>query len=204
MNDMNSVGLKFSEILEKCNEGNVEYLKEWLGKNSPNSALGQEKYYPLEMACVLGIDSAVSLLIEHKANVHQVFGEGENHLLHYCCQNGWKRCATLLLEAGANINVQNKDFITHLGQNLPIYTCGGKTPLMASVEAGHPQLVEYLLSKNADISIKDTNGMDVFQISVNRSALAEREEFRRIMEDILNILKPYSTNPIPEISRNEA
>jgi ankyrin repeat protein len=48
--------------------------------------------------------------------------------------------ASLLLRAGADVNVRDKD---------------GKTPLMIAVVNGHQPLVEVLLEGNADLTIKN-------------------------------------------------
>ena len=67
----------------------------------------------------------------------------------------------LLLKHGANVNEKNE---------------AGETPLMAAVEGGVVERIEYLISTGADKNLKDNNG---------RSALDRAEG----STEILNILR---------------
>lgn len=57
--------------------------------------------------------------------------------------NGNRSVALTLLVCGAQVNLQDKD---------------GKTALMVAIINGHQELVELLLQKNADITVKNLVG----------------------------------------------
>ena len=65
-------------------------------------------------------------------------------LQHYCCRNGHKDVCQLLLQRGANPNIQTKS--------------GGVTPLHRAVYSGHGDIVKLLLASGADSLIQDSDG----------------------------------------------
>src|SRR5690242_20012307 len=98
--------------------------------------------------------------------------------LHYCCQSGWNECASLLLSVpGTEVNPANEDTVIYLGQSMPVYTCGGQTPLFLAVEnggysiikhlteVGYPNIVKQLLDhKHIQPRHLDGNGRSVLDI----------------------------------------
>ena len=50
-----------------------------------------------------------------------------------------------MLSIGADINIKNND---------------DDTPLLIALANGHVEIAEYLISQGADISIKDSDGLD--------------------------------------------
>lgn len=58
--------------------------------------------------------------------------------------------ASLLIEAGADVNIKDKD---------------GKTPLMVAVLNNHEQLVQLLLDKGADATVKNEFGKGVLEMA---------------------------------------
>lgn len=57
--------------------------------------------------------------------------------LHYCCQTGYSSCLELLLgSVGIELNAKTEDNVVYLGQSLPVYSTGGRTPLFFAVENG--------------------------------------------------------------------
>lgn len=61
--------------------------------------------------------------------------------------NGNRNVALTLLVCGAEVNIQDKD---------------GKTALMVAIINGHQDLVELLLQKNADITVKNLVNIYIF------------------------------------------
>ncbi|XP_072049635.1 uncharacterized protein [Amphiura filiformis] len=64
--------------------------------------------------------------------------------LHYACRNGHKEITSMLLQKGANPNVQTRS--------------GGATPLHRAAYAGHIDIIECLLSHGATPSLCDEDG----------------------------------------------
>uniref|UniRef100_A0A8C5YRQ1 Fibronectin type 3 and ankyrin repeat domains 1 protein n=1 Tax=Marmota marmota marmota TaxID=9994 RepID=A0A8C5YRQ1_MARMA len=82
-------------------------------------------------------------------------GSGWTPLMRVSVVSGSQKVASLLIEAGADVNVRDKD---------------GKTPLMAAVFQvavlnNHEQLVELLLDKGADASVKNEFGKGVLEMA---------------------------------------
>ncbi|XP_052567834.1 fibronectin type 3 and ankyrin repeat domains protein 1 isoform X3 [Peromyscus californicus insignis] len=67
-------------------------------------------------------------------------GSGWTPLMRVSAVTGSQNVASLLIEAGADVNMRDKD---------------GKTPLMIAVLNNHEQLVQLLLDKGADASVKN-------------------------------------------------
>ena len=71
-----------------------------------------------------------------------------------------------LLQAGANINMQNKE---------------GKTALMIAIERKDPVIVQELIENGADVLIKDNKGIDAYNLAMIKGNL---EMARMIQEAV--------------------
>nr|XP_060499023.1 fibronectin type 3 and ankyrin repeat domains protein 1 [Panthera onca] len=77
-------------------------------------------------------------------------GLGWTPLMRVSAVSGNQRVASLLIEAGADVNTKDKD---------------GKTPLMVAVLNNHEELVQLLLDKGADASVKNEFGKGVLEMA---------------------------------------
>ena len=77
-------------------------------------------------------------------------GSGWTPLLRVSAVSGNQKVASLLIDAGADVNVKDKD---------------GKTPLMVAVLNNHEELVQLLLDKGADASVKNEFGKGVLEMA---------------------------------------
>ncbi|XP_040342676.1 fibronectin type 3 and ankyrin repeat domains protein 1 isoform X1 [Herpailurus yagouaroundi] len=77
-------------------------------------------------------------------------GSGWTPLMRVSAVSGNQRVASLLIEAGADVNMKDKD---------------GKTPLMVAVLNNHEELVQLLLDKGADASVKNEFGKGVLEMA---------------------------------------
>ncbi|XP_038934758.1 fibronectin type 3 and ankyrin repeat domains 1 protein isoform X2 [Rattus norvegicus] len=75
-------------------------------------------------------------------------GSGWTPLMRVSAVTGSQKVASLLIEAGADVNVRDKD---------------GKTPLMVAVLNNHEQLVQLLLDKGADATVKNENVLSLLE-----------------------------------------
>jgi ankyrin repeat protein len=73
-------------------------------------------------------------------------GSSGESALHRACQFGRKSIVNLLIETGANINIQEQS--------------RGITPLIKSIQARNAEIVKILLDAGANIKIKDFSGKD--------------------------------------------
>ncbi|KAM4851727.1 fibronectin type 3 and ankyrin repeat domains protein 1 isoform 2-T2 [Thomomys bottae] len=75
-------------------------------------------------------------------------GSGWTPLMRVSAVSGSQKVASILIDAGANVNVRDKD---------------GKTPLMVAVLNNHEQLVQLLLDRGADPSVKNENVVSLLE-----------------------------------------
>lgn len=100
---------------------------------------------PLMLACNLGQDEAVELLIEHGADI-MARNSGGATALHYSIYRT-SNATILLLKSGAAIDTQS---------------INGLTPLMIAAMYGPLSQVEVLLAAGADLHLKDGEGNSAF------------------------------------------
>ncbi|XP_028336712.1 fibronectin type 3 and ankyrin repeat domains protein 1 isoform X1 [Physeter macrocephalus] len=77
-------------------------------------------------------------------------GSGWTPLMRVSAVSGNQKVASLLIDAGADVNMKDKD---------------GKTPLMVAVLNNHEELVQLLLDKGADASVKNEFGKGVVEMA---------------------------------------
>lgn len=80
---------------------------------------------------------------ESKNNVlYNTKDNKDNNALHIAARNGHIECVRILIDAGADKNIQNKN---------------GATPLMNAVLYEHIDIVRFLIEAGANLNIKNTN-----------------------------------------------
>jgi hypothetical protein len=79
-------------------------------------------------------------------------------------------CCKLLLEKNANINSQNSDKIYHLNR-IPVYSGGGRTPLMTAVLKDETDTIGFLMDSGADLNITDNDGRTAYDLACRHSKL---------------------------------
>ncbi len=106
--------------------------------------------------------AAVELLIQHRAVVNQVTGIGGMSPLHMSARRGTTKIAESLLDAGADIEVKDKN---------------RETPLRRAVNCGQEHMVCLLLSRGANPLSTDKRGrtpMDAVKSENMRNLIAAR------------------------------
>ncbi|XP_054839766.1 fibronectin type 3 and ankyrin repeat domains protein 1 [Eublepharis macularius] len=90
-------------------------------------------------------------------------------LMRICAISGKSDVAALLIEAGTNVNMKDKD---------------GKTPLMVAALNNHEALVQLLLENGADISVKNEYGKGVLEMarSLNRMNVVSLIEASKVRQ----------------------
>lgn len=102
-------------------------------------------YYPLHEACNKGHDDIVKVFVDMKCDIDRVTGDNLSPL-HIACMRGNIECARLLLDAGANRELQNNK---------------GQTALELGIYHGHNYLDE-LFSYYGKSSFFSLKGKTVF------------------------------------------
>ena len=131
-------------LLEACSQGHVSIAKLLLEHGADIDAPTETTYdSALTWACTLGNEEVVLLLLEKKAKVEHRTKDGCTALM-FAALAGHERVARLLLDHGAEINVEsdsNKD-----------------SPLTFACWKGHQKVVELFLERNADIEHRTKEG----------------------------------------------
>ena len=108
--------------------------------------------------------SGVKTLLSLGANVNTKDEDGATPLM-WAAAKGYSDVAKLLIEHGANVNVQEKEL--------------GFTPLIISVVRGHANVVKLLIEHGADVNAKDKYGHTPLAIAI----ASGRRDIVRILEN---------------------
>ena len=98
---------------------------------------------PLAAACDGGSVDVVALLLEKRADMHQVFGSRSLTAMYVAAQEGRTSVVEHLLAHRANVNQENGD---------------GRSPLFGASQEGHDNVVEVLLAQNAAVNSVNKQG----------------------------------------------
>ena len=90
----------------------------------------------------------------------------------FSAMNNDLEAANHAIETGALINFQGP---------------GGYCALLIAVEENHPEMVDFLLFRGADLTLKSNEGRNAFQLSNNTTILELLENIRSIRNEILEM-----------------
>ncbi len=176
----------------------LEYLIEHGGKANLKSPGGTT---PLMNASLKGANIAAEMLIAHGAIVNDANDRGKTPLL-FACQGyrddeaelvvpNWTETVKLLLDKGAQVNVQGQDGITPLmevaqrgsleiikmllehGAQLNAQDESGWTPLMYAATVNKVEVIRLLAERGANLNVRNKKGMTVLAMVKERTHLAE-------------------------------
>ena len=130
-------------------------------------------FTPLMIAAGHANVRMVQLLLNHKADVLCIDRNAGLSALHKACQGGSADVVRLLIEAGAFVDLQSAST--------------GHTPLMDAIWYKWPDIVEYLLSKNAGLNVSTRYGFTLQQhIDYERSVnFFDKERFSKAEKSII-------------------
>ena len=112
---------------------------------NPNQTTLVEKITPLMLATSYGNKKSVELLLDNRADINAQRKDGAT-ALQLAIENGNIDIAKLLLQAGANPNIER-------------YGADLCTPLIAAIHGRHFKLADDLINKySADVNIESSNG----------------------------------------------
>lgn len=149
--DINSFNLKGETALHSAVFlGFTEIVEVLLRKGAKVDALNLSGQSPLHLASITGRVGIARILLNHGATIEgRDLKEGAT-ALHFGVQGGFWTVVDLLLQKGANIDLQTYD--NELGTK--------ETPLQRVLRmrpSGYKGMVNFLLGKNANPNIKDKN-----------------------------------------------
>ncbi|XP_046566467.1 ankyrin repeat domain-containing protein 29-like isoform X2 [Haliotis rubra] len=136
-----------ADLCAACRAGKLAEVKRILdtGRADVNcrSVVGMT---PVMRAAGWGHRDVVELLVSRGADVSLVDDDGDN-VLHYACEGGYRKTVEFVLSLdGVDINSR--------GQR-------SMTPVMLAALRGHRDVVEFLVSRGADVSLVDGVGNDI-------------------------------------------
>jgi ankyrin repeat protein len=118
-------------------EGNLAEVQRLLAAGADPSAVNVYGVDAIQLAADESNTDLVRLLLKAGANPNSVNADGET-VLHLVARSGNLDAAKLLVKAGALVDPRER--------------FGGQTPLMWATARRHPELVQYLASKGADVN----------------------------------------------------
>jgi glycerophosphodiester phosphodiesterase len=141
----------------------MDFFVDILGESGEGIATPQ--YQALVTSCLilavrLGYDDVVVKLLRITTNVNLKSSYGST-ALHIAARKGKSGAATLLLYAGASVNVTE--------------TSRGWTPLFEAAAEGHIQIVRQLIEYGADATVTDHLGWTAKEVATYRGHLAAAE-----------------------------
>ncbi|XP_055954321.1 serine/threonine-protein phosphatase 6 regulatory ankyrin repeat subunit C-like [Patella vulgata] len=180
---------KWSALVECVQNTHVEVLKYLLGLKDLDK--NPDKEETLIMLCCneLNIESLKILLkSELKNTINRQTSDRQYSALHYCVRGGrWKEvldCIQLLVEAGADVNLQDID---------------GTTPIQKAAECGMAAVVIYLAKRGANLDIRYNEGTLFHFLAAESNEMVDSyDEFiRLLMSQGIDINELNSCNESP-------
>jgi len=161
-----------SRIAEAIRQDRMDELQKLLGKGADPDAREEYGHMPLELAVMRGNLPAALLLID--AGASYAIAYGDSTLLHTAAERGDVPMAELLLEKFPDF-AEEKDR-------------AGNTPLHLAAQAGHAEMVTFLIDAGFDPAQKNAG---------NRTALYLAQA--KSHPDVIEILEAYhQKNPLPK------
>jgi ankyrin repeat protein/L-ascorbate metabolism protein UlaG (beta-lactamase superfamily) len=96
--------------------------------------------------------AATTSLLEKNPQLIHTKDDQENMLLHYAAAGGYREVAEAILAAGASIDEPGQF---------------GRTPVLIASMNGHLAMVDFLITKRANIFIKDVNGSAPLSVAIS-------------------------------------
>lgn len=176
------------ELIEAAANGDLTRIAMVLDNKTIDVNAGSEhdNQPALHVAARRGHNEAVSMLIEHGADVNAQ-GDFKNTALHLACFNGQHDVVDMLLRAGADTELQNNagwtpifwpctksntDILVKLllaGADLNATSPEGWTPLHKACEYGLVHIVEALLKAGANADARTIHGQTALDIGLSRA-----------------------------------
>jgi ankyrin repeat protein len=122
-------------------EGDIAAVKQLLKAGADVRKPNDYGVVPMQLAADIANTELIALLLKAGADPQSPNADGET-ALHRVARAGNVEAAKLLLRAGATVDARE--------------SFGGQTPLMWAVARRHPEMVEWLASKGADVNARSS------------------------------------------------
>ncbi|XP_071115151.1 uncharacterized protein [Haliotis cracherodii] len=119
--------------------GHKDVVRILLQRGADMNMLNKDKKTAFHLACQNGNEESVKILIDFRADIHH--RDWNTSPFHLACYNGHVGTVRILLDAGVDIEDKDK----------------GVTPLVIACKAWRLQLLEFLVERNANVYILDSD-----------------------------------------------
>ena len=167
-------------LLEACSQGHIDVARYLLDHNAKIDALRETTSdSALTLACTLGNEAIVELLLERTSDVEHRTKNGSTALI-IAALAGHVKVAAMLLDHGAKINVESGsskespltcacwkghcdvvELLLERNANIEHHTKQGFTPLMIAAFEGHTDVACKLLERKAKVNIPSGSNNDI-------------------------------------------
>jgi len=137
----------------------------------------------IKKACINGWMDALGKLVPRPFSPDISLDSNDNFPLYYAAANNKLALVNYLIKSGATMNRENKQ---------------GYTALMIAAESGYPQIVEFLLLKNADQRNLGEEWNNAKQAALKNRSPRSRDEILQLIRDFMGAretLLPIKNNP---------
>ena len=157
-----------SPFVYACKSGECEIMELLLELGASIEKEDLSLHNPL-MAAVIGErHSAIKFLLDRGADINQIFSS--TSALHHCAYQGRTETAALLLDRGANIDIENSE---------------RETPLILAVQSPAFKMVRFLIERGADVFVRDNKGVTPLEYAQTRTGRRWVLEAKHELIDIL-------------------
>ena len=170
-----------SPLVLACQSGDLETMELLLDHGASIEPADSSCHAPLVTAIIYQRYPAIKLLLDRGADIDRFSWDCVDltSALHYCAENGQTETAALLLDRGANIDIENSE---------------GVTPLKMVVQYQMFEMVKLLVDRGASVFVRDKEGL---------TPLEYFQKYREEGHEIIAILtkaeeeqrRKYSTEP---------
>nr|CDJ80356.1 Ankyrin and K Homology domain containing protein [Haemonchus contortus] len=161
-------------LMEAAMDGHLEVARILIQAGAPVNLTSESYESPLTLSCCGGHAELAKLLIDAGANIEETNDENYTPLME-AAREGHVHVVKILLENGAQVNATTDETMETALTGL--YSNGadlnfdydGRTALMKAAKNGFVEIVEFLVSKGADVNYRSSNG-DATALSLACSA----------------------------------
>ncbi|CAH8630564.1 unnamed protein product [Dicrocoelium dendriticum] len=135
--------------------------------------MDEEGFSPLHMAVHSGNIELIKMCLDRGADILGSDKSGHS-ALHFACARGDLECAKLLFEYGQRVALR---MIFAVDQD-------GRTPMHMAAMHNHPDLIDFLLEKGADMNPTDSKGLTPLLLACQKGSIKATKHLLEIGADI--------------------
>eukprot|EP01124_Arcella_intermedia_P017909 TRINITY_DN24892_c0_g1_i1.p1 TRINITY_DN24892_c0_g1~~TRINITY_DN24892_c0_g1_i1.p1 ORF type:complete len:444 (+),score=112.93 TRINITY_DN24892_c0_g1_i1:20-1351(+) len=157
-------------VLDFMRKGDSLNVKLLINNGEDPNTRSKEGWGLLHGCCINDDPELIEFLLSKGAQL-EMKDNGGYTPLHYAANFGSLECCKILLQHGADLEAKTIDTIYYIS-NIPIYSGGGRTPLMVAVTKNEGEVVRYLLGVGAEpCDVRDFDGRSAYDLACRDSKM---------------------------------